>query len=251
MSVKIVLDPKYNHLRGVVESIAANGVGPDARLIYRARNSVYTINAGAMTLNVKDFRTPGFPNSYVYRRLRPSKARRSFVNAQRLLRMGFGTPAPVAYIEVSHAGRLTRSYYISEQVQASDFRLWIERGPAFTPVLQQLAAYMHRLHRAGVYHKDFSPGNVMYTLGPGGRASFYLIDLNRMRFGVHSHTTLMRNFSAIYIESRDETARLARMYAAVTGDDEARTVALALRYYDRRAQHKNRMHKLKKIFKRR
>lgn len=247
MSTKIVISPDHEHLRPFIEQLAADGVPADARLIYRARNRVFTVERNGIVLNIKAFRKPSFPNSYVYTNLRLSKARRSYFNAIKLISMGFSTPAPVAYVENTVAGRLRESYYVTEQITADDFRLWLDKGPGFQPVLKALAREMLRLHRAGVYHKDFSPGNVMFTREPDGSFRFWLIDLNRMEFNVFSHDRLMNNFRGIYIESPEETARLARLYALEAGLDPELTAREALARLNERNREKERTRRLKKL----
>lgn len=218
MKQTIAISPKYSGLASLVKQIADGGVPYDAKLIYQARNRVYTLSRGGIDLNIKAFRNPRFLNAYVYGTLRKSKARRSYEYASRLLKLGIGTPEPMAYIENYDDGKLLQSYYISLQVKGQTVRDW-EKLPDSQPLIDALGAEMVRLHRAGVYHKDFSPGNILYTIDPEGRYQFYHIDLNRMEFGVISSGILMRNFRAIHLDPR-QTERLARAYARAAGADE-------------------------------
>ena len=164
--------------------------------------------------------------------------------------MGFDTPDPVAYIEIHRGARLTRSYYICRQIDgAEDLRLWhLRDAEAMSPVLDALAQYMVRLHRAGVYHKDFSPGNILYRK-ENGVYHFYLIDINRMIFGVHSRKRLMDNFSRIDIESPEATADLARRYAIAAGISPEDTGTKALQRLQGYLRGKRRRRKLKRLFK--
>ncbi len=235
----------------LIQAIAAHGVPAEANEIYHARNSVYAYSCKDGTcLCIKDFHTPSAINSLIYTHLRRSKARRSYENARRLISMGFDTPDPVAYIEVHCGMRLTRSYYICRQIDgAEDLRLWHLRDAAvMSPVLDALAQYMVRLHRAGVYHKDFSPGNILYRT-EDGRRRFYLIDINRMNFGVQSRKRLMDNFSRIDIESAEATADLARRYALAAGIDPETTASEAVAQLHKYLCGKHRHRMLKKLFK--
>ncbi|MDE7136738.1 MAG: lipopolysaccharide kinase InaA family protein, partial [Muribaculaceae bacterium] len=180
----------------VMKEIASGAVPSDAVVIYKGRNCVYKINRGGQWLCVKAFRSPGMINSLIYTRFRDSKAKRSFDFARRLLSMGIGTPAPIGYAEVKSSGRLRGSYYVSQLLDADNLRQW-EDKPDADGLVDAFAAEMVKIHRCGVLHKDFSPGNVLYTKDLDGRYRFYLIDLNRMEFGVRSHSRLMRNFRAI------------------------------------------------------
>lgn len=246
MSTIIHINPAFRALQPFIDDLAANGVPADANIIYKGRNTVYTISRGGYVLNIKAFKVPRFPNSYVYGNLRKSKACRSLQNARRLLDMGFDTPTPVAYIELREGLRMCRTYYVSLQIEAADMRNWTAK-PDNEALLRALAAEMVRLHRAGVYHKDFSPGNVLYTVGEG-QYHFYLVDLNRMQFGVHGRRKLMRNFRAINIESYDETARLARYYAEAAGLDVAATERTARANLAQYHRNKTFLRKIKNIF---
>jgi tRNA A-37 threonylcarbamoyl transferase component Bud32 len=247
MRKKLHINKQFTELDGFINELAETGVPADATIIYKARNRVYTISRGGYELNIKAFRCPKFPNNVIYGTLRESKARRSMENAERLISMGFNTPTPVAYIETREHGCLRESYYVSLQLKSDNLRDWTEK-PDCEALLSAFAAETYRLHSAGVYHKDFSPGNVLYT-SDGGTYKFYLIDLNRMQFGVKSHAKLMHNFKCINIESADETAHFARLYAAAAHCDAAAMEATAREELRKYLKRKETLHKIKKILK--
>lgn len=99
----------------------------------------------------------------------------------------------------------------------------------------------------GVYHKDFSQGNILYRRDKDGGFEFVLVDINRMQFGVHDTARLYRNFRSINIQSEHETVRFAEAYARVAGLDEEkmRTVAVGMlqQYKKEKALH----HRLKNL----
>lgn len=214
----IEISPRFASLASLMQQIALSGVPPEATLIYKARNCVFDLEYAGFHLIIKAFRIPRFVNSYVYGNLRKSKARRSYEYAVALQKMGIGTPDPVAYIEIRDGLKMKESYYICLRIDGNTVRDW-ERLPESEALINALGADMHRLHRAGVYHKDFSPGNILYTTTEDGNYHFYYIDLNRMEFGVKSTTKLMRNFRAIHLDM-DQTLRLARAYARACGTSE-------------------------------
>lgn len=250
MSVTIHIAPQFEKLRPLIEAIATNGVPAQAHEIYRARNRVYTLDADDTVLNIKSFKVPSFPNGYIYTTIRQSKARRSFANAERLLEMGIGTAPPVAYIEKKRHGRLRESYYISIQMDVDgDMREWLD-NPRAQAALPALAAEIARLHHLGIRHKDLSPGNIMFradATAPHGYR-FYLIDLNRMRFGVHSHALHMRNFESIYLESAEQTGHLAELYAPHVGMDPQQARNEAIEAHRRFVRRKLRLKKMKNLF---
>lgn len=217
----------------LADELAADGMPADAEIIYTGRNRVGRINRAGHSLIVKEFRKPNVVNRYVYTTLRRSKARRSLENACRLLDMGFLTPRPCLWLERRRGLCLGLSYYVSEELPGRDLR-FLDRNPDTPRLLPALAAEMGRLHRAGVWHKDFSPGNILYTAGPaesaGAEFEFYYIDLNRMAFGVKSRHKLMSNFGGL--ATRPEVEQIARLYAPhspfpLTPDEAARLASEA------------------------
>ena len=230
-----------------IHAIAREGVPHEATSIYKARNEVFTLPTPEGVLNIKAFHTPKFPNSYIYTNLRQSKARRSFDNAVRLIDLGFHTPAPIAYIEEKSCGALRRSYYISAQLPLNNVRDWTEI-PDYERLVDDLGAEMHRLVTKGVFHRDFSPGNILYERMADGRFRFYYVDLNRMEFNVTSKAKLMRMFRAITFDT-DQLALLARAYARAACLDAGKVVAEALEQHRRYLAEKRRLKALKSLFK--
>lgn len=245
---KTVIAEDFEYLRPLIERIASDGIPPEAKVVYKARNIIYNFETQGLTLNIKSFRAPSFPNNYIYTYARKSKARRSYENSLELLARGIVCPTPVAYIETGEEGALGKSYFISiAEPYTFDMRWW-EHDPKSQNALPGMARLLATLHREGIYHKDFTPGNILVTEQPDGSRKFSLIDLNRMQFGVKSRKKLLKNLAAVNIDSETETARFARLYAHETGLDEADTAAKAVRML--RAYHlrKKRLHALKRIF---
>lgn len=230
----------------VVRRIALSGVPSAAISIYKGRNEVFAFTTGTGEVNIKAFHSPRFPNSYIYTNLRQSKARRSFLNAGKLIELGFHTPAPIAYIEEKKGGALCRSYYISEQVPFRTIRDWTAI-PSYKQLLADLGEEIHRLMTKGVFHRDFSPGNVLYEPLPDGHFRFYYVDLNRMEFGVHSRAKLMRMFRAITLNP-EELSELAAAYARAAGLPVEATVKEALLQLENYLAEKRRLKRLKNLF---
>lgn len=250
MNSKIVIltAPGYEYLQWWLRRLAREGVPADAREVYHnRRNKIFAATVDGQEMNIKAFGIPKFPNDLVYTRWRESKARRSLDNALMLRHLGIETPKPVGAVEVIEGGRLTRSYYVSKQVNTvGDMRFW-DKNPEAADALPDLAALMVRLHAQGVFHKDFSPGNVMIKRDRRGRRHLLLIDLNRMEFSVFEHKRQMQNFERIYPENPGETARLARLYARAARLDEETTVAEAEEARQNYVRSKRRLRRIKEI----
>ncbi|WP_295730172.1 lipopolysaccharide kinase InaA family protein [uncultured Muribaculum sp.] len=217
----IHVSARFTKIRPQIEKIIRHGVPSEAEVIYKARNIVYRLNIEGVDLVIKSFRIPNTLNSLVYTHLRKGKAMRSYQNAKKLQELGFHTPTPIAYGEVRVDGRLRQSYYISENLPGDNMRDW-EQKPDSDALLRAFAADIVRLHRAGVLHKDFSPGNVIYTRDENGAYRFHYIDLNRMEFGVRSRKKLMSMFRSINLDTA-QTLRLAALYA-MSAKEEMKTV---------------------------
>lgn len=241
-------NPDLTDLQEIVETITRNGIPGDAKTIYKGRNTVYTIKHGDGEINIKAFHCPNFLNAYIYATLRKSKAFRSFKNAQHLRELGFLSPSPIGYGEELDGIKLLHSYYFSEQLPSQNMRDWTEK-PDCEPLLRAFAKEIARLHRAGVWHKDFSPGNILYTGNSSEGYKFYYIDLNRMQFGVSDRKKLMSMFRAINLDPK-ETERIARYYAEASGQNADLIAREALEQLKGYFRQRNRKKWLKKLFKR-
>lgn len=209
------ISSRYEHLRNGIIDILKNDVPVEATPLYNGRNTLYLLDIGVTSVVIKSFQVPNLIDSYMQTVVSKSKANLSYLNAKKLEGLGFRTPAPVAYGEVLSGNRLLRSYYLSEFLRGGDLRGW-ENNPDNEPLLRAFAAEMVRLHDAGVLHRDFSPGNIIYTGTPALGFQFYYIDLNRMTFDVKSRQKLLSMFGHLST-SRKAIERLAGYYAEAAG----------------------------------
>lgn len=250
MSTTFHPDLKHFSLGDKVEAcftrVANRQLPPDAEIIYKARNTLWRFAApGGLSVVVKSFHRPRLVNAIVYTTLRKSKARRSFENANRLLAAGFQTPRPLAYIECRAGLRLGHSYYFSATVEARTLRDIAER-PECEAVLRQAATELAALHRLGIFMRDYSPGNILYTLDRDGRPTLYYVDLNRIDFNITSRRKQMANFGAIFFDA-PTLERFARLYAEAAGLDAGATVAEAVAAHRRYLLRKSRLRRLKQL----
>ncbi len=149
-------------------------------IVQAGRNTLKKVTFEGSDCVVKAFRIPSFPQNYSYGLLAKSKAKKSYYNAQRLLKLGFLTPAPVGYFEYRSGGKLKNSYYIcdyADNVKTLD-QLWDNINPD-KDLVQEFATYCVSLHSKGVLHRDFNPKNVLVSQNDGKR-EFALVDINRI-----------------------------------------------------------------------
>lgn len=190
MKDSIRIAPGFEHLRAEFERIPEGGY-PVEHVFCNKRNVVEASVIGGIPAVIKRFRTPGTVNAFVYGRLRPSKADRSFDNALRLHSLGIDTPEPMAVITRPDGARFARSWYVCRRVDVPSMKTHLpnEKLPQLMELLQGdeiLAAFLDTaagFFGTGVYPIDFNRGNFLLLRGADGRWHFPMVDLNRMRFG--------------------------------------------------------------------
>lgn len=246
MRYRIVLNPRYEIIRDYVESLVHLRPEEIGAVVYEARNMIYSNCVNGVKLTVKCFKVPSLLNRVIYSYFRKGKAKRSYENGMRLQDLEIGTATPMAYVEEYSFGLLARSYYVCAFLEnMNDIRNWHLRENNHE-ILAHTAAFMAKLHKKGVWHKDFSPGNILYDKD----WNFYLIDINRMKFNVHEHRKLMQNFKCLHDEP-EETARIATLYAGcVDGADPEMIVGDALVARKKYKDHQARKRAIKSWFKR-
>ncbi|NOQ64188.1 MAG: Kdo domain containing protein [Methyloprofundus sp.] len=245
--MKIVVAPNYKlaDIQQFLENIQAQG-----KVEYQGRNTIKSLRVADQNWNVKIFRLPHLINAIVYRYFRASKAQRSFDYAHILLDKGFNTPCPIAYAEQRSFWRITHSYYISEHIE-SDLSLHTLKMdidyPDRTNILQQFIEFTYHLQMSGIYFMDHSPGNTLIVKQSEGQYRFYLVDLNRIKFGPLSYQTRIKNFTRL--SATDEMLEImAEKYAQLCGSDFQQTYADILKACHTVAAKRTRKQQLKKKF---
>ncbi len=176
------INSRYSGLKETILSIPEL-FEKSSEVIMNNRNTIKVIETRGLRLNVKSFKVPNIINRIAYKYVRPSKARRSFEYALKLLSNGINTPEPIAFIEYSNFLGLTNSYYISIQEDCDyTFRDIIGKNiEEIKELLIDFTKFTYYIHSKGVYFIDHSPGNTLIKkLDKGFR--FSLVDLNRTKF---------------------------------------------------------------------
>lgn len=176
--MRIVVNPKYEGLDGFIRSIPPLIFPWEGEIVYKARNTIKVFEVDGLRVNVKSFKQPILINRFAYRYIRKSKAERSYQNAQYILDKGIKTPDPIAYIEMCSNGLMSESYYISihEQVEGTMREIYKQSEDQSKELIQAFTLFTAQMHKSGIIHKDYSPGNILYKK-VGGGYEFYLIDL--------------------------------------------------------------------------
>ncbi|AUC80652.1 lipopolysaccharide kinase InaA family protein [Lacinutrix sp. Bg11-31] len=213
----IYLHNKYEHLKIDILECITHFNTKGNYVTKGERNVIKSFKIGGETLNVKSFKTPKLINSFVYKHLRKSKAKRSFEYAIKLIDCNISTPFPVGYVENTNASGLTSSYYISKHVDYDfDFRVLIH-NPLFSnrdEILRQFTQFTYKLHENNINFLDHSPGNTLIVEN-GSKYDFYLIDLNRMQFETMDLEKRMENLKRLWL-SKKMIRIIATEYAEIS-----------------------------------
>ena len=187
------------------------------------RNAIKLFEIDDITLNIKSFKKPNLINKIVYRYFRKSKARRSFEYASKLMDLGIGTPKPIAYLENFDFIGLNDSYYVCEHLEnVFEFRALVQNTDfnQRESILRQFVGFSYQMHQKGVEFLDHSPGNTLIKDNNDGTYSFYLVDLNRMKFHESiDFQTRMKNLSHL-TPQKEMIVIMANEYAKLSGENE-------------------------------
>lgn len=188
-------------------------------VIHNGRNVIKKVNTSEGTFVVKNFKGMYLFNRLAYSFFRRSKAIRSYQHSGILNNNGIMTPPHVAWIDCYKLGLLTQSYFVSVYYHYDTLDQLIQYYNIYDPsyklsLYRQLAAFALKLHGLGIYHPDFSLGNIL-VIRTSGDYQFAMVDLNRVKFRQVSYRNALRNFITLRIPQEDmvifirEYARLA------------------------------------------
>lgn len=163
------------------------------------RNSLKLFHFDDLVINIKSFRVPNFINQIVYRFFRKSKSQRSFEYARKLEKFNIGTPEPIAYFEFPSLFLFKSSFYLSKQLNCDLTYRELNHNfdyPDHEIILRAFTRFTYTLHEKGINFLDHSPGNTLIKKVDNGY-EFYLVDLNRMKFGSMNFEVRMKNFARL------------------------------------------------------
>jgi tRNA A-37 threonylcarbamoyl transferase component Bud32 len=163
----------------------------EGNTLRKARNLIWTVPGPGGFEVVAKKPIKMHPHKRLLDRLKPSKARRSWIAAAELSRRGIATAQPLAYFE-KQGGSMLDNLFVCEKVDhdfsardmliafrdgASDYE-----GIACEEAYRQLAAFLLRMHEHGVFFRDLAGGNILIKKQADQQLTFTLIDINRARF---------------------------------------------------------------------
>lgn len=227
--MKIVINPAYAVLNKFITEIPVL-FEQEGELVYIARNQLRHYSVEEYDVIVKRYKKPHLINRIAYTFFRPSKAKRAYEYALKLLELGIDSPAPIAYIEEYTCGLLTHGYFVSiYEKEYSLIRELMAGTQKDAALLKELSFYIADLHNKGVLHLDMSPGNILYKK-KGNNFHFTLIDINRMQFLPSiSKEKRFKSFKRLS-ENESVLTAVARFYAAAAGLNETESIEKINRY---------------------
>lgn len=220
-----MLHTDYAHLAAFIDNLPAV-FDTEGELIYSMRNIVKRFVApDGMPLIVKRYKLPNFIQRFAYTFYRPSKARRAYEYAIRLLNMGIDTPAPIAYIEQKRHFMFSYGFFVSKENNSPSCKALLNDEFNDKQLLAtDFMKFVAHLHSLGVMHGDTNLSNFLYEKR-GDNYHFAVIDTNRSSFlqppvsdekcignlmRITHDIPLLRKLVGIYAEIRgwnpDETA---------------------------------------------
>lgn len=237
---KLVINDEFKNLENFLLNIRTF-FQENKNTIHKARNEIKVINYENKDLVVKSFKIPNLINRIIYTFYRSSKAKKSYEYA---LKIKDFTPKPIGYIEFFKSGLISDSYFVSEKFDC-DFTI---REPLLDAdflnkdeVLKAFAKFSFHLHEVGIFHFDYSPGNILIKK-ENENYIFKIVDINRMKFFELKLEDRLKNFCKLWAKDDDLTV-IIKEYAKLMNKDEKLLVLEALKF-----SHK---HKAKINFKKR
>ena len=217
-------------------------------ILFKKRNTIKTVDFNDSKYVVKSFKTPHLLNQIIYKFFRESKAKRSYDNSKKLLELDINTPKPVGYTEFSSLVFFKESYYISEFFNY-DFEIRaLFKDKNFHDrdnVLKLFTKFSVNLHDKGVYHIDYSPGNILVKK-TSDTYLFYIIDVNRMKFLNFDTDLRMKSLSKLTSDKNDNKL-LSKYYAEVSNIDEKTLENKLEHYVEEQQKYLKNKKRLKKI----
>ncbi len=228
--MKMYIAKGYECWRDFLEEIAVH-FQEQGDVITAKRNVIKVMEHEGEKIVVKSFKIPNILNQFAYRYIRDSKAKRSFLNAQKLQQLGVNTPTPISYHE-EFTPWLKESFYICAYFDY-DFEIrdvladnhFLDREA----ILDAFVVFSYGLHEKGVYHIDYSPGNVLIKK-VDDVYHFTIVDVNRMKFLTFDDDLRFKNLSR-FSASDTDTTYIAKAYGKLLGLDEREAIAKLFFYH--------------------
>ena len=235
-------------LKDFVKNIKIYFNQKDNHVIYDKRNIIKIAEFEDKKYVVKSFKIPHLLNQIVYRFVRDSKAKRSYINSIKLEALNVNTPKPIGFIEFPTSFKFKESFYISEFFDF-DFEIRAvfsdENFDDRENILEKFIEYSYQLHEKKIYHIDYSPGNILVKK-TGSSYQFSIIDVNRMKFLAFDNELRMKSLSKL-TNSKKDNEFIVKYYAKISHKNLAELSLLFDNKIEKQQAYLNRKKTLKKL----
>jgi len=198
--------------------------------IHKARNELKVIELHEIKCVVKAFKVPHIINRIAYTFFREGKAKKSYNNAIKLQQLNVNTPEPIGIIEFFQTGLLSQSFFIA-RYEPYDFTIrevFHHKVDDVEEILKQFAKFTYEIHQKGVWHVDYSLGNILISKQDDGKYKFSLVDINRMEFKEITPQEGLKNFNKFWAKFDEDLPLIAKEYAKLADFDENEAVNIVL-----------------------
>lgn len=228
MSHKLILNPKYKNFQNDLLNIKEIFKNSEES-IHKARNELKIIELNGIKCVVKSFKIPHAVNRIAYTFFRDGKAKKSYLNAIKLTELNINTPEPIGVIEFFSFGLLSQSYFISvyEPYDFTVREVFHHKVENHQDILKQFAKFTYELHKKGVWHVDYSLGNILITKS-NDNYKFSLVDINRMLFKEISANEGLKNFNKFWAKDDNDLVILATEYAKLSNINEKKAIEIVI-----------------------
>jgi hypothetical protein len=223
LSHKLILNPKFNNFKETLLNIK-DIFNSSNESIHKARNELKIIELNGIKCVVKSFKVPHIINRVAYTFFREGKAKKSYLNALKLVELDVNTPEPIGIIEFFEFGLLSESYFISiyEPYDFTIREVFHHKIEKHEEVLKEFVNFTYNIHQKGVWHVDYSLGNILIT--KDNSYKFSLVDINRMEFKNISALEGLKNFNKFWAKDENDLLIIAKEYASLAKLDEKEAI---------------------------
>ena len=228
MTNKYILNSKYKNFEQDLLNIQ-NIFQDSSESIHKARNELKIVELNGIKCVVKSFKVPHLINRIAYTFFRDGKAKKSYLNAMKLIELDVNTPEPIGIIEFFSAGLLSESYFISvyEPYEFTIREVFHHKVENVEEILKQFAKFSYAIHQKGVWHVDYSLGNILITKNQD-LYKFSLVDINRMEFKEIPPKEGLKNFNKFWAKNDKDLPIIAKEYAELAQLNEKDAIDIVL-----------------------
>ena len=232
--MNITINPKYEYLSPFIQSLPTV-FETKGTMLHDKRNVVKQFDIEGMAIVVKRYKVPLFFQRIDYTFCRPSKAKRAYLFALRLIELGIQTPAPIAFIECKKGGVFRQGFFVSTFTGHPDVKSNLDRLDNDTHFFNSLIDYFIFIHDKGFLHGDTNLTNFLFYQ-EDGQYRFEVIDINRSHFKEHpSKTDCLNNLMRI-TRDRHLSKRIVEAYANRRGWNPDEAVSFVAHQIDKYEQ---------------